>query len=491
MTVNENLGTYDEFVEEYGGEEFAPEHIAKFVRNSHARLARSVLERANTEGRGLAATSSGDLGDLRADERRQVEFHKKQIDRFDEALDAGKFGARSRKVAESRQRLGIDVSRSEDQGSGYAPGVDNRSGWSAHGGEKTYRKNDPSAPSWAKDMVAANIRGDQNALERLRRNTEEVAVETRALTTTDGAGGEFVPPLWMVDNYVTLARARRVTANLVNRQVLPSSTDTINLPKVATGTATAEQASQNTAVQNTDATTGSITGSVTTLAGQQVISLQLIEQSPINMDEMLLNDLLADLAGKTDLFVINNNAAGKYGLLQMAGTNLVTYTSASPTVALLYPKIADAIQQIATNRFDSADAIVMHPRRWAWLLAAVDANNRPLVVPAAQGPYNAFGQYAGPANGAGYVGEIAGLPVYVDPLIPINLGAGTNEDRIIVLKRDDHVLFEGVPRAEAFRETKADTLSVLLRVYNYVAELTRYPKGITVIAGTGLTTPSF
>ena len=37
------------------------------------------------------------------------------------------------------------------------------------------------------------------------------------------------------------------------------------------------------------------------------------------------------------------------------------------------------------------------------------------------------------------------LPVYVDTAIPTNLGTGTNEDRIIVTRPADHILFEGVP----------------------------------------------
>jgi hypothetical protein len=37
------------------------------------------------------------------------------------------------------------------------------------------------------------------------------------------------------------------------------------------------------------------------------------------MDEVLLRDLLADLAQKTDIFVINNNVANKRGLLNVSG----------------------------------------------------------------------------------------------------------------------------------------------------------------------------
>jgi hypothetical protein len=45
---------------------------------------------------------------------------------------------------------------------------------------------------------------------------------------------------------------------------------------------------------------------------------------------------------------------------------------------------------------------------------------------------------------------------------------------------------------EAFRETKADQLSVLLRFYRYVAFTgSRYPKSIGILSGTGLVPPTF
>lgn len=356
---------------------------------------------------------------------------------------------------------------------------------------ETYRRG--GTVSYFRDLVRAQLHGSRDAVERLARNDREVAaaLEKRALSTTDGAGGEFVPPLWMVDEYVGLARAARVVANRLRSMPLPGGTDSINLPRLATGTAVAEQATQNTAVQNTDATTGSVTAAVATIAGQQVVSLQLIEQSPINMDDVLLADLAADYAIKADVFVLTNNAAGKRGLLSVSGANAVTYTDASPTAGELYAKIADSIQQIHTGRFMPPDVIFMHPRRWAMLLSALDTAGHPLVTPAANAPQNVIAA-VGTINSEGFVGSMQGLPVFVDPNIPINLGAGTNEDRIIVARSSDVILFEGTPRSETFRETKAAELSVLLRFYNYVAlHSERYPKSISVISGTGLVTPTF
>jgi HK97 family phage major capsid protein len=370
---------------------------------------------------------------------------------------------------------------------------------------ETYRRGGQT--SYFRDLFRAQVKGDTSSIERLARNDREVSdrleriargaeealagLEARALSTTDGAGGEFVPPLWMVNDYIELARGGRVVADQVRPMALPPGTDSISLPRMVTGTATAEQTTQNTNVQDTDATTGSVTANVATIAGKQVVSQQLLDQSPLNMDQILLADLAADYAIKADQFVINNNATNKVGLLNVSGLNAVTYTDASPTTAELYPKIADGIQQVHTGRFLPADKVFMSPRRWAWFTAALDTAGRPLVVPSANMPQNVLAAMGANVS-EGFVGTLQGLPVYVDPNIPLNLGAGTNEDRIIILRSTDVIFFEGTPQAEAFRETKAEQLSVLLRFYNYAAlHASRYPKSISVISGTGLITPTF
>lgn len=356
---------------------------------------------------------------------------------------------------------------------------------------ETYRRG--GTQSYFRDLFRAQQRGDHDAIDRLRRSDEQVlsGLEQRALTTTDGGIGEFVPPLWMVQEYVQLARAGRVVADQIAHQPLPAGTDTISLPKLASGTSTAEQATQNSAVSNTDATSSSVSAAVATVAGQQVVSQQLLEQSPINMDQILLGDLAADYAVRLDNFVINNNAANKRGLLNASGTNAITYTDATPTVGEAYSKVGDGIQQIHTGRFLPPDKIFMHPRRWAWYTVSLDTAGRPLVVPSANMPQNVLAGMSDVVS-EGFVGTLQGLPVFVDPSIPTNLGAGTNEDRIIVLRSSDVILFEGTPRAEAFRETYANQLSVLLRFYNYAAlHSERYPKSISVVSGTGLIAPTF
>jgi hypothetical protein len=54
----------------------------------------------------------------------------------------------------------------------------------------------------------------------------------------------------------------------------------------------------------------------------------------------------------------------------VTGINSVTYTTSTPTVAGVYSKVADGIRQVHEGIFLPPSAIFMHPRRWAWFLAA-------------------------------------------------------------------------------------------------------------------------
>lgn len=358
---------------------------------------------------------------------------------------------------------------------------------------EVYRKTNDS-PSYFRDVFRAGQRGDREAAERLRRNDAMVA-EKRAITTVNGAGGEFVPPLWLEQDFVKLARPGRITANLVPTMPLPEGTDSINIPKINTGTAVAQMITQNTGVQQTDLTTTSIASSVITIAGGQTISLQLIEQSPVNIDMIVLSDLAAAYAGALNGLVLSGSGTGGVptGILNVSGINAIDFASGTPTLGALYSKLANAVQQVHTKRFLPPDTIIMHPRRWAWALASLDSQNRPLIVPDAGGPFNAAGNQ-GDVSSQGFVGHMQGLPVFVDSLIPTNLtaDAGTGEDAIIVARMSDLVLWESDIRAEAFQQTYANNMSVLVRLYNYASfQPARYPSSISVITGTGLAAPTF
>lgn len=349
--------------------------------------------------------------------------------------------------------------------------------------------------SYLQDMlrVGLNMDADGNSIERLRRHSQDVATnpEYRDLNRTDGNGGYFVPPAWLMKQYVELARAGRATANLVDNQPLPSGTDSINIPKVLTGTSTAIQTADNAAVSETDMTDTSVNAPVRTIAGQQDVPVQLLDQSPVNFDEVIFKDLVGDYANKLNGQVVGGSGASGQ-VLGIRGTAGIETIAQTGTAAIdLYKKVADGIQRVHTQRFRAPEVIVMHPRRWAFMLAAVDTNGRPLVLPAAGNPQNAMATL-GVVGSEQVVGSMHGLPVVTDPSIPTTLGAGTNEDIVLILRASDILLFESAIRTRVLPEVGSGTLTTRLQVYGYLAFTAgRYPKSVVEIGGVGLVAPTF
>lgn len=323
------------------------------------------------------------------------------------------------------------------------------------------------------------------------RDEAPVGYERRDLNRSDGTGGYAVPPAWLMGEYIELVRANRVTANLCRSMPLPPGTDTINIPKVSTGTAVAVQTADNAAVNETDLADTYVTASVKTIAGQQDLAMQLLDQSPINFDQIVFADLIADHAMKLDQQVLSgSNASGQVrGIRSITSVDTTAYTDGSPTVPELYPKLADSYNVISTTRYLPPEVILMHPRRWAWMLASLDSSNRPLVLPSmAQNPFAVQG-----ANAAeGFVGTTAFGPVYVDANIPTNIGAGTNEDVIILTRPSELYLWEGPIRSRVLTEVLSGNLTVRLQVYSYFTFLPdRRPESTSIISGTGLVSPAF
>lgn len=329
--------------------------------------------------------------------------------------------------------------------------------------------------------------------ERYQIEAPEMPYQFRDVGT--GAFAGLTVPQYLIDLFAPLARAGAPLLQGIARKLpLPESGMTLNISRITTGTAVAAQAAENDAVQETNIDDTLLTINVRTYAGMQDVSRQAIERSEM-VDTVVFQDLISDYFTKIDSAIINaDGTLGTHlGIRSTSGIVAVTYTDASPTLPELYPKVADAIQQIATSRFAPATTVVMHPRRWGWATAALDSSNRPLVVPNAQGPYNALAVGDAPEYGA-VVGTMQGLPVITDANLPTNLGAGTNEDLILVERMPDLLYWQegdGAPRQFRFEQSNAPQ-SIRLAVWGYSAFAAgRYPAANATIGGTGLVTPTF
>ena len=350
-----------------------------------------------------------------------------------------------------------------------------------------YRKGGEN--SFFTDMYQARFNNDYQASKRLGEYQE---VAKRDVGTGQFSG--MVVPQYLIDDYAPLARAGANFYNALPKRDLPAFGNKVEISRITTGSTADVQASENATVDETNMDDTLLTVNVDTIAGQQDVSKQALDrggQPGFNLEDVIFQDLASAYYTKLDNLLINGSGSSGQpkGISQVSGINTVTYTDASPTVGELYPKLADAIQKVNSERFAPATAIIMHPRRWGFLTAGVDSQNRPLVVPNGNAPQNAVG--TGDVAKYGAVGQILGLPVITDANIRTDLGAGT-EDAIYIVRAEDHILFEQDVFTAKFEETNAGSLTTKLVVYGYVAFASgRYPKGISAISGTGLIAPTF
>jgi HK97 family phage major capsid protein len=351
--------------------------------------------------------------------------------------------------------------------------------------------------SFMADLYHAQLKGDPASRERLEKH-QRLEVEKRAVSSTTLGG--FIPPQYLLDLYAKAGRNGRVYADQANRQALPDVGMSLIVPRITTPTAVGIQATENNPVTTQDPVETDLTVNVRTIAGYSPVSRQGLERAAYS-DQILFEDLVARYFATLDGQCISGAGTGGtiLGVLSTAGIS--TSTVSTTTVAGVYPKIADLIQQIeiAVGGLGyRADKIIMHPRRWAFFAAALDNSGRPLMLPTGTVTGASVGVFNPVATGDeaayGLVGSMHGLNVYTDANIPTNLGAGTNEDRIIVEASQVVHLWERAndPVTLSFEQQAGTSLQVQLVVYGYAAFTAgRYPAASGVVSGAGLVPPTF
>lgn len=440
-------------------------------RESKTALIQSTLDRAAEEVR-----------DLTEVELANVEALNLEIKKLDERIEQmSDIEIRNQKAAELAAKVDAgSVPQKEVRAGGFTVTKE----------ELTYSER--GRHDFLTDALKATFKTDGDASERIARHQKEMAIEYRAVDTSSFAG--LVVPQYLVELYAPLARAGRPFADSCRKHALGNQGMSVVISKINTGTTVAYQTSQNTAAVSQDMADTTLTVNVNTIAGQQSVSKQALLRG-YNIEQIVLGDLIRAYHTKLDNALLNGTGANNQptGLVTMTTGILVTYTATTGTVAGVFPKIADAIQQIQSQIFANPNAIIMHPRRLGFFLAGLDSQNRPLVVPTASNPVNALGIGNGTFTygQSGY--QILGLPIIVDANIATNLGASTNQDTIFVVDLNECHLFEegGQPTYVQFEEPngKVAINTVLFGFSAFTAE--RYPKAIAQINGTGLATPSF
>lgn len=368
--------------------------------------------------------------------------------------------------------------------------------------KRTYsRDSDPTGATFLRDVAAdfLNLRGAHR--ERLERHEqEEFAIRgeqlaERAVTAAGSPG--LVVPQYLVDMYAAKGRPGRKFADQCRPHALPETGMTVYIPRQTVLTTVDIQAAEMDTVSETDYDDELISVPVRTASGSQTISRQSSERS-LGTEDIVFADLMRAYDSALDNKLINSAV---WGLLAVA--NSVTYTDADPTAAELYNKIVGA-QATAEDTLLDADEddffSLMRGRRWAWLKSQLTDKWPFMAAPGQVG--NAVGTNLDNGYQAGVRGHLPdGGDVVTDNNLPNNLGAGTNEDVVAVVARQEAHLWED-PNAPIFiraEQTQAKKLGIDLVLYGYfaacfdrVVDAQGTPKAVhQKITGTGLIAPVF
>lgn len=312
-----------------------------------------------------------------------------------------------------------------------------------------------------------------DAAERIQRHSR---LEQRSNpNTTLGTGGEFAPPLWLIEKFRTAAFIGRPFADLVGSMPLPAGVQSINLPKFVTGNIqggeTAVQPGQGSEAALVDPTSAALSSPVVTIAGEMDVSQQLYDLTPANpgFDAAaflnLTNDYNASLENQLVSGTGTNGQVLGIANFSPPSGNTVNGSSAT-TIQTLWPLLGQVAAAVGNARGRKPEAWLMAPRRYFWIASSVDSSQRPIASPTQVDPTD----NTKPA--------VFHTPVILEGA----LNTGTQPDSIYAVRPSEMLLWESAPKVMAAVGSLNGTLQVRLRLYRYVAFVgNAYTSGLGVL----------
>ena len=350
--------------------------------------------------------------------------------------------------------------------------------------ERLQRHQEHEERAAAIDGEVADRLASRHGITRTQRREPR---QERALSTlTPAAGGVFSPPRWLVDEFASVVRSASPLRRLVTPLPLPPDCMELVIPRLDVAAGIVPESYENVDPTDAiDAPTDSITVPVVTFSASAQVSQQLYERG--NFDVIASKDFGENYAAALELQLIDGSGVNgeMTGALNVSGTTLVTWTTASPTAPAAHLEVAQLVGQVGDTRKRPVEAILMRPSRYAWMAGSEDTAGDPLQRPGTGGPVSSKAK-------DGPYGPFVGVPVWQDAAIPNTLGAGANQDVILALRPSDWILLEDPPKFQAIVDSAvaAPQLAVSLVMHRYAAAFNElYPTGIGILAGTGLVSP--
>lgn len=421
------------------------------LREQHDAL-RSTIEGFQTR----AAEANRDLTE---DELRSVTDQATQLRSVADQIESlSDIETRSRKVADLAVSLGTDEdgeqhtratgsTQTRDRDPGHYRSV-------KEGGQR----------SFFHDHYRSAVLGDKDAARRLDEHT-------RAVTQASGGTG-IVPPKWMIDEYMPLARQTRVVADAVRHLPLGQDPRPLVLPKQTVGTDAniVDQSAEgaNTAAWGTDRyASDKDTLTPTTKAAYQDVSRQLLDSSSPAVDSLIFGDIRAAWDAVVEGIVCAAILAGGTA----TGTTWATQTAwkTGTTPAAPIDAVIDAETAVAGDQRGPADLAIMNFKRFGEFRKLKDSANRPLMPVSRYGPMNANG-----ALGNALVGDIEG----VDALASAGVPTATLE-KYAVLRRNAVILAESDVLEFTYDQVVGPS-AVRMGIWGYLGVLVRNPNSVSI-----------
>jgi HK97 family phage major capsid protein len=270
------------------------------------------------------------------------------------------------------------------------------------------------------DIRLAN-KGDQAAKERLTKGFEGLNPEGKAMTEGVAAQGGYLVRPQVERQIVTARELDNVLRGLCSTLNVTSNSISLDQIGLTTTAGWVEELLQKP--ETTGMTLATVTASVFTAAGLVTISNQLLADSNPAVDQLAVADLAKRLVALEETAFLNGSGTGQpLGILNTPGIGATALTATD--VLSLLDAILDSIAKVETAH-GAPSAILMHPRTWTRILKSRDAQGAYYIDPT--------GGVQDPRTGLrGPVKSLWGYPVVTTNRMPVNLGAGTNESRIVV-----------------------------------------------------------
>ena len=310
---------------------------------------------------------------------------------------------------------------------------------------------------------------------RTLQNREAPIEEQRAMSSGSTSGGPWVTPEYLVDLFATFRSPARSFVDQCRNFPLPAYGLTINVPSFASATSVLPQGAENSGTADVEPTGADLSTTLTTLAGQIVVSQQLFDRGGSvdagSFDQIALEQIRSQLDAQVDLYVLTQALAGAGTVTD--GTTLTT--------ALFYTDLATAREQLA----DTAGVRLAGSHLYSttdvhgWFGRQMATTGAPVVSPVAAPVSDADAA-------AGFTGLVlpGGLRYFTDDNIPASSGNAQ-----VLVARPDQILVWGADPDEAmsfaYPSTDAGTLSVVIGLRAYCGAIVKHAHAVSVISGAG------